>query len=347
MPKVDQTLAGSNIFSIIVLLCLKTVILLFSFSLGYSADLENQDQVISSGGIIALVLLVTFAVILLGSCIYQSRKKVHQSDPQHRVMHCGGCRRAFRVPSSVDDADFMCSRCVTEGRRRMSKVLEEERIVRFAKMKESANQPIKLQRVTSTFFKVASRRTKSILGNNPGLSKTPGTRETSIEEESSRTATTTECKICFDDESCIVLIPCGHSGVCEGCAKDLVTLTKECYICRSDIELLAKIKLKPSRSDKVQKGSSTTSNNNLMTDDDTRNHLSALYVAPDTLHHLTSRGNTNEDSFTQATPALEISTSRRSSTFQNLNLSPRQHTFAEEPSCFGPTTGAVVVDEQV
>lgn len=28
-----------------------------------------------------------------------------------------------------------------------------------------------------------------------------------------------QCKICFDAEARVVLLPCGHGGLCEGCAK--------------------------------------------------------------------------------------------------------------------------------
>ena len=222
----------------------------------HASEAESNNPTISTGGVTALVLLVVFSVILLGSCIYQSRKIRSADTPENRVLRCGGCRRAFRVPTGVDGAEFMCTRCVTEGRRRMSVVLDEERNARFEKMRASANKPVQLERVTSTFFKVARG---SIILPREGAETEPGTPES------------LECKICFDDESCIVLLPCGHGSLCEGCAKDLVTATKECYICRTEIELIAKIR-KP-----CVAGAVSSSN------------VHACLVAPDTLHHLTSR----------------------------------------------------------
>jgi hypothetical protein len=287
-----------------------------------AADVENSDPVLSGGGITALVLLVVFSAILLGSCIYQSRKKSDEDLPEFRILRCAGCRRSFRVPSVVDGAEFMCSRCVTEGRRRMSLVLEEERMARFARMREAANQSVKLERVTSTFFRV-SNRSKSTLGR----SKT----NTDLREETTKdleAASSTECKICFDDESCIVLVPCGHSGLCEGCAKDLVTLTKECYICRSEIELIAKIKSKISTQKSYDENATPCGSSTLFDA-----HLSAFYVAPDTLHHQASRRNTAEEGglLGLPPPTMEMSRSRRS-TINNLDnsLLHRPDTIAEE-----------------
>jgi len=262
-----------------------------------AADAEHQDPAMSAGGIAALVILVVFAAILLGSCIYQSRKSATQDEPQHRILRCGGCRRAFRVPATVEGVDFMCSRCVTEGRRRMSVVLEEERLARFARMREAANKSVKLERVTSTFFKIASRRSKSQVALTPETPDSPDRADAGVlthQKTNQSLSAGSECKICFDDESSIVLIPCGHSGICEGCAKDLVTLTKECYICRSEIELIAKINKKSKPNTTTPKeGQTQRATSNLF-----GNELSAWYVAPDSLHHLASRRNTCEDSST-------------------------------------------------
>ena len=259
-----------------------------------AADAEHQDPAISAGGIAALVILVVFAAILLGSCIYQSRKSATQDEPQHRILRCGGCRRAFRVPATVEGVDFMCSRCVTEGRRRMSVVLEEERLARFARMREAANKSVKLERVTSTFFKIASRRSKSGIPATPETPDSPDRADVLTHQKTNQSlAGGSECKICFDDESSIVLIPCGHSGICEGCAKDLVTLTKECYICRSEIELIAKINKKSKTKSTPKEDQTQRTTSNLF-----GNELSAWYVAPDSLHHLASRRNTCEDSST-------------------------------------------------
>jgi hypothetical protein len=298
-----------------------------------AADSEISDPTISAGGITALVLLIVFSLVLLGSCIYQSRRVKARQESLHRVLRCGGCRRAFRVPASVDGAEFMCSRCVTEGRRRMSEVLEEERLARFARMRESANKTVKLERVTSTFFKLA-RRSVSNLSKSISFKVDRDSPETTNVEDSaeSKDGSGNECKICFDDESCIVLLPCCHSGLCEGCAKDLVTMTKECYICRQEVELIAKIR-KTSAPDPLCSRAVSQAVD--------ERQLSACLVAPDTLHHLTSRRNTLDESHSEQTeqdpgrgdslPVLEMQTSRRN-TAQFTESSFRPETIHEEPT---------------
>ena len=299
-----------------------------------AADNEIADPTISGGGITALVLLIVFSLVLLGSCIYQSRRIKVRQDALHRVLRCAGCRRAFRVPASVEGAEFMCSRCVTDGRRRMSDVLEEERVARFERMKAAANQTVKLQRVTSTFFKLA-KRSRSNVGSANTTKLHPQTPDSSSADGSKieKGETDVECKICFDDESCIVLLPCCHSGLCEGCAKDLVTMTKECYICRQEIELIAKIR-------------KTTREANASASQQVEDqHLSACLVAPDTLHHLASRRNTmdenptstplerrlTDDAIAEPGPLLESFPTRRS-TLHFLDPIPRPATIDEEPS---------------
>lgn len=291
-----------------------TVFALMSLPPVIAVDAESSNPTISTGGIIALCLLTVFSVILLGSCIYQSRKMRSADSPESRILRCGGCRRAFRVSASVDGAEFMCTRCVTEGRRRMSVVLDEERAARFEKMRQSANKKIELQRVTSTFFKLA--RPSLIAGGSASSSKLPVGETTQP-----GTPESLECKICFDDESCIVLLPCGHGSLCEGCAKDLVTATKECYICRTEIELIAKIRKPAAKLNGSQSFDGA--------------HVSALFVAPDTLHHLTSRIHTDDeilggsvmDEFEQP-PPLETTTSRRNTRM----LDHQPATIVEEPT---------------
>lgn len=40
-----------------------------------------------------------------------------------------------------------------------------------------------------------------------------------------------DCKICFEKRIDIVLTPCGHVVVCDGCSKDL----KNCPVCRNNV----------------------------------------------------------------------------------------------------------------
>eukprot|EP00297_Palpitomonas_bilix_P016781 CAMPEP_0113911372 /NCGR_PEP_ID=MMETSP0780_2-20120614/28164_1 /TAXON_ID=652834 /ORGANISM="Palpitomonas bilix" /LENGTH=115 /DNA_ID=CAMNT_0000907871 /DNA_START=206 /DNA_END=553 /DNA_ORIENTATION=+ /assembly_acc=CAM_ASM_000599 len=40
------------------------------------------------------------------------------------------------------------------------------------------------------------------------------------------------CKVCFANDACAVLLPCGHICVCEACALQL----EDCPICKTPIE---------------------------------------------------------------------------------------------------------------
>ena len=50
-----------------------------------------------------------------------------------------------------------------------------------------------------------------------------------------------ECSICCLGVACMVILPCGHGGICEGCAKAIIAKSCKCYLCRRKVEVLAKI----------------------------------------------------------------------------------------------------------
>ena len=41
------------------------------------------------------------------------------------------------------------------------------------------------------------------------------------------------CVICLDSKADSVIMPCGHGGLCNGCAIELFSACKKCPICRS------------------------------------------------------------------------------------------------------------------
>jgi hypothetical protein len=45
------------------------------------------------------------------------------------------------------------------------------------------------------------------------------------------------CKICLDEEKCMLTLPCRHISMCEQC----VTYVKDCPICRSKIDSTIKV----------------------------------------------------------------------------------------------------------
>jgi hypothetical protein len=48
-----------------------------------------------------------------------------------------------------------------------------------------------------------------------------------------------ECVVCYDRESNVILIPCGHLALCEECSK--VSSVSKCPVCRSNIQQRVKV----------------------------------------------------------------------------------------------------------
>lgn len=49
------------------------------------------------------------------------------------------------------------------------------------------------------------------------------------------------CVVCYSKESNIVIMQCGHSDICEDCAKDVWRTSELCYICQQEVDYMAKI----------------------------------------------------------------------------------------------------------
>ena len=57
-----------------------------------------------------------------------------------------------------------------------------------------------------------------------------------VKEENERLKTLMNCKICFEREACMVLLPCGHQMCCDQCFAKI----KKCPVCR--VTILGKVK---------------------------------------------------------------------------------------------------------
>lgn len=76
------------------------------------------------------------------------------------------------------------------------------------------------------------------------------------EEEKDSWPIEKECLICLDLLCNVIIIPCGHGGICKRCAKKLAKTKKPCHICRGKIEKIMKvrvIKSKPARVEQINK----------------------------------------------------------------------------------------------
>ncbi|KAF4758398.1 hypothetical protein FOZ63_026353 [Perkinsus olseni] len=96
------------------------------------------------------------------------------------------------------------------------------------------------------------------------------------------------CEICFDDEARVVLLPCGHGGLCEGCAKDIISSTGNCYLCRQPVKLVAIVGRQEPSKRRTTSAVSASRVDREASDMSSDNYF-AQVVGPDQLHHLESR----------------------------------------------------------
>ncbi|KAF4676304.1 hypothetical protein FOL47_006460 [Perkinsus chesapeaki] len=189
--------------------------------------------------ILCLAVIVTLYLIVRMKCeLWKAQNTV--------VVQCAGCGRAIRIYHDSTFRAAMCRDCLRASMRRMSEARREKEKAAVVALEQNANERCdevrKLERVSSTFFHIGSpRETKEDADEDEGSdsSKTKGSisRETSPDEQVAH-----PCKICMDAVATVVLLPCGHGGLCEGCAKDLVLRTTKCYMCRERIEMLGLVK---------------------------------------------------------------------------------------------------------
>lgn len=49
------------------------------------------------------------------------------------------------------------------------------------------------------------------------------------------------CVVCYNNESNAVIMNCGHSDICEDCAKEIWLTSKLCYMCQQPINYMARV----------------------------------------------------------------------------------------------------------
>ncbi|KAF4651533.1 hypothetical protein FOL47_000325, partial [Perkinsus chesapeaki] len=106
------------------------------------------------------------------------------------------------------------------------------------------------------------------------------------------------CKICMENPATIILLPCGHGGLCQGCAKDLVLAGKTCYICREEFTMLAEMSQKwPSEREKEAKK-----------EKDVKGEYLGRMIRPDALHHAASTARAEDILSVQVTSGEDLDT---------------------------------------
>ncbi|KAF4667143.1 hypothetical protein FOZ61_008604 [Perkinsus olseni] len=190
--------------------------------------------------ILCLAVIVTLYLIVRMRCeLWRNQNTV--------VVQCAGCGRAIRIYRETSFGAAMCRDCLRAGMRRMSAARREKEAAAVVALEQNATERCdevrSLQRLSSTYFRIGSLREpakksdKDEDGGSVPDDDASTSRETSPDEKVAH-----PCKICMDDLATVVLLPCGHGGLCEGCAKDLVLRTTKCYMCRKRIEMLGLVR---------------------------------------------------------------------------------------------------------
>ncbi|KAF4694379.1 hypothetical protein FOZ60_008249 [Perkinsus olseni] len=250
-------------------------------------------------GVLAFVLALSLVICLVFA-------KRMPSDVGTHICRCGGCGRRFRVPSTIPADTFMCRNCIREGRRRQSIVLEEEREERLNDMNSAPKRVMTLHRVSSHFYRMKTR----VFGSSPNdddIEEDIESGSQGLDEDAQRPTINIHrgftkavdagqvqipednlCEICFDDEARVVLLPCGHGGLCEGCAKDIISSTGNCYLCRQPVKLVAIVGRQEPSKRRTTSAVSASRVDREASDMSSDNYF-AQVVGPDQLHHLESR----------------------------------------------------------
>lgn len=118
-------------------------------------------------------------------------------------------------------------RAVRNGRR--NSLTEEMRTDDSSDSSDSDSQDIMVKSLPTLQAQHKSPPTVSSLPDITSLNKE---RNVSLEEENRKLKEARLCKICMDNEVCIVFLPCGHLVTCVNCAHSLA----DCPVCRQTIK---------------------------------------------------------------------------------------------------------------
>mmetsp|Transcript_19250 Transcript_19250/g.16484 ORF Transcript_19250/g.16484 Transcript_19250/m.16484 type:complete len:323 (-) Transcript_19250:111-1079(-) len=253
--------------------------------------LQQSSPAVSGGWWVLVIVIIVLLLGIAGVLLWQ-RKRTSPFRSRGVRASCQLCGRERRVPpeliSHLDD--FVCRDCVRAAFPEMnesqprefpagsSEFLDDETVPppiseeemrrrdRLSAMKRAKSQTFKIKRMTSTFFRVRSDEDPLPVGK----SKSSLDIDDLACDENDGT-----CKVCFEEPATIVLLPCGHGGLCQGCAKELVLSGKPCYICGEEFHMIAELKAK-SMGGQDDDGDDATAG---------KERFIGKLIRPDSLHH--------------------------------------------------------------
>lgn len=225
---------------------------------------EDQSDVISPSAfhwVLAAVLVVVliFGFVRVCQLVKRTQNVTPNPPPGMVAVQCGACHAAQYVPTH--GRIFICFQChsanLVPGRPQ-------------AQLQPVPTGPLKkynMSRLNNTFFRVDREQAENdtdgnttdaaaqptVFGQAQDDPENPGTVEMtnagapdrSMSRDIDAGMALPTCSICMDLPGNVVLLPCAHGGVCEGCARQIAQTRAvggaQCPQCRGPIETLVKI----------------------------------------------------------------------------------------------------------
>ena len=161
---------------------------------------------------IALFVIIVAALCIIAAARALCRNANIRANESGYIYYatCRVCHVVYRVNVVIQGESFVCASCFREQQIHS----ETQRIPRRVVEVDIAQKF--LRRITSTFYELVQAK-----------------------PETSESIALDTCTICFDNPATCVIIPCGHGGLCDGCADVLLLKSQKCHICRNVISSIA------------------------------------------------------------------------------------------------------------
>lgn len=161
---------------------------------------------------IALLVIIVAALCMIAAARALCRSANLRANESGYIYYatCIVCHVVYRVNVVIQGESFVCSSCFRDQQAYNDTQRVAQRVV-------ETDLPQKFfRRITSTFYELVQSKPENV--------------------ESAQADT---CTICFDSPATCVIIPCGHGGLCDGCADVLLLKAQKCHICRNHISSIA------------------------------------------------------------------------------------------------------------
>ncbi|KAF4674117.1 hypothetical protein FOL47_009653 [Perkinsus chesapeaki] len=242
---------------------------------------STEDDSVNLAMLLAAVGMIVAVIILLLCICWRVHKYIGRERLIERV-RCHSCNIEVEVPRDSEEEGgvvrvFLCRSCMFgnagnefllglgddvevgngESEADTMDECEAEKAPSRLEMaiQKSEGKLFKLRKITTNFFRHAAalilmKTINSLATPKTEISKTSRDRNSyssssrkSFPVSTAKTLIPGLCTVCFEETDVrLVFLPCGHSGICLDCMKDILRVLKgECHVCRRDIDTVVKV----------------------------------------------------------------------------------------------------------